>query len=335
LNGSGQASEPLRHSATARDASDRRATLGARAAIKQCPPVEIPTLLLILATYGGWLAITHAYALLPLAIVAPVTAVLITLHSSLQHEIVHGHPTRWRSLNRLFAIVPLTLWLPYERYRKTHHAHHKDERLTDPVDDPESFYWTPEDWARLSPIVRAFLKIEHTLAGRIAIGAFWRIALFLGIELRALIRNEEGVRHAWLEHLLWCVPVVLWLTVACGVPLWIYFLAMVVPANAIQLIRSFAEHRARATVPQRIAIVERSWILGPLFLFNNLHLLHHESPAVPWYRMDALYRRERERLLALNDGLVYRGYFDVARRYLFRVHDALTHPTGRVPARGA
>jgi len=55
----------------------------------------VPTVLLVLAAYGAWLAITFAYGRWPLAILAPVTAVLITLHSSLQHEIVHGHPTRW------------------------------------------------------------------------------------------------------------------------------------------------------------------------------------------------------------------------------------------------
>jgi fatty acid desaturase len=298
------------------------------------PPVELPTLLLIFATYAGWLAITYAYQDWPLAIVAPLAALLITFHSSLQHEIVHGHPTRWRGLNRYFGIVPLTIWLPYERYKQTHHAHHRDERLTDPMDDPESFYWEPEQWARLTPIRRAFIRAEHTLAGRILIGSFWRIGLFLASELRAVVRGEPGVRAAWLEHLLWCVPIVLWVTIVCGIPLWIYFVAMVVPANAIQLIRSFAEHLARPAVPERIAIVERSWLLGPLFLYNNLHLMHHESPGVPWYRCSALYRRERDRLLALNGGLVYKSYFDVARRYLFRVHDVMTHPTGRVPARG-
>jgi fatty acid desaturase len=118
-------------------------------------------------------------------------------------------------------------------------------------------------------------------------------------------------------------------------PLWIYFLALAVPANAIQLIRSFAEHRARPEVPARVAIVEDSWILGPLFLFNNLHSLHHESPLVPWYEYPARYRVIRERLIAENGGLVYRTYFEVARLYLFRAHDVLVHPTGRAPAGAA
>ena len=86
------------------------------------------------------------------------------------------------------------------------------------------------------------------------------------------------MRAAWITHLILCVPVVYWVTVVCGIPLWLYVVAMVVPGNGILLIRSFAEHRARADVHERTAIVEGSWLLGPLFLFNNLHSLHHEEP---------------------------------------------------------
>jgi len=307
------------------------------------PAVEIPTLLLILATYGAWCALTLAYGRWPLYVLAPLIALVLTLHSSIQHEIVHGHPTRWRALNRLFAVVPLTLWLPYERYRHTHHVHHIDARLTDPLDDPESFYWRPEDWARLGPVARRAQQLQQTLAGRVLIGSFWRIAMFLRDELlalrhtekRPLIRNKQEVRRVWLEHLVWCVPVVQWLKLVCGMPLWIYFVATVIPANGILLIRSFAEHRARPAVRERVATVEDSWFLGPLFLFNNLHSLHHESPAIPWYSLPRRYRLERERLLADNGGLVYRTYFEVAWRYLFRAHDEIEHPTDRVPASAA
>lgn len=295
------------------------------------PAIEIPTLLLILATYGGWLAITYAYHYWPLIVVAPVAAVLITLQGSLQHEIVHGHPTRWRSLNRLFAIVPVSLWLPFERYRESHLKHHHDERLTDPIDDPESYYWTSQDWARLPAAGRVIVRIQQTLAGRVTVGAFWAIARFLHAEWRAVIDKQPGVRRVWLEHLLWCVPVLAWVRLVCGIPVWIYVFTMAIPGTSITLIRSFAEHRARPPVRARIAIVEGSWILGPLYLFNNLHALHHEAPGVPWYEYPARYRRIRERLIAENGGLVYRTYFEVARRYLFRPHDAPVHPTNRVP----
>lgn len=299
--------------------------------VRTRPAVELPTLLLLIATYAAWLAVTSRYAHWPLAIVAPLTAVLITLHSSLQHEIVHGHPTRWKSLNRLLAIVPLGLWIPYQRYRDLHHKHHIDARLTDPIDDPESFYWTAADWARLSPLMRGLLRMEQTFAGRLLVGSWLRIYMYWRWDLRNAWRGEPGIRAVWAEHLLWCIPVILWVKVLCGIPLWLYFLGMVIPANGILLIRSFAEHRARPGVRERVAVVEQSWILGPLFLFNNLHSLHHESPGIPWYECPARYRQERERLIAENGGLVYRTYFEVARRYLFRRHHVLQHPTGRVP----
>jgi fatty acid desaturase len=303
---------------------------GATAAARRSA-VEVPTLLLALATYAAWLAVTFAYRFWPLIIVAPLGAMLVTLHGSLQHEVVHGHPTRWNRFNRLLAIVPLSLYLPYERYRRSHLAHHIDQRLTDPLDDPESFYWTREDWARLRPLSRVIVRIQQTLAGRVTIGAFWSIGRFLHAECRALIANRPGVRGVWLEHLLWCIPVVAWVTVVCGMPLWLYLLTMAVPGTSLTLIRSFAEHRARLPVRARIALVEGSWILGPLYLFNNLHALHHEAPGVPWYEYPARYRLDRERLIAENDGLVYRTYFDVARRYLFRAHDTPLHPMNRVP----
>jgi fatty acid desaturase len=312
----------LRESATERSTTRRRVTPAA---------IEVPTVALVVLAYGGWLAITFAYGRWPLWVVAPVGAILLTLHSSLQHEILHGHPTRWPALNRLLAIVPLSLWLPYERYRQTHLVHHVDERITDPLDDPESFYWTPEDWARLQPLTRALLRAQQTLAGRVVIGSFWRIGKFLRGEAIALWRNEDRLRAVWLEHLVWCVPVVVWVKVVCGMPLWLYIVALVLPGNGVLLIRSFVEHRAQPHVCARIALVERSWILGPLFLFNNLHSLHHEAPMIPWYEYNARYRRERGRLIAENGGLVYGTYFEVARRYLFKSHDVLEHPTGRVP----
>ncbi len=66
-------------------------------------------------------------------------------------------------------------------------------------------------------------------------------------------------------------------------------------------------------------------------LSKTLDSRGQESPAIPWYDIPARYRQERERLLAENGGLIYGSYFEVARRYLFRRHDVLLHPTERAP----
>jgi len=293
--------------------------------------IEYPTLALAALVYGGWLVMTYQYGAWPRWLVLPALVVLLVLHGSLVHEILHGHPTRWDGLNRLLGLPPLELWLPYDRYRQTHLKHHNDARLTDPVDDPESFYWTPESWARMHGATRVVLRIQQTLAGRIVVGSVWTMLHFFHGELRGIAAREPGYVRAWLLHLALCVPVVLWVTLVCHMPFWVYLVAVVLPANGLLLIRSFAEHRARPGVKQRIAIVERSWVFGPLFLFNNLHSLHHETPMVPWYDYNARYRLIRERLLRENGGLLYVTYFDVARRFLFRPHDVLPHPTGRAP----
>lgn len=312
-------------------AAERRVRTGRTVASRPRAAVEIPTLLLILATYAAWLVMTFEYGRWPPWVAVPVTAVLLTLHGSLQHEMVHGHPTRWRHINRLLALVPLSLWLPYRRYEQSHLAHHVDERLTDPIDDPESYYWTASDWARLSRVSRALVRTQQTLAGRITLGPFWTIYRFVLAEWRLVRRKARGVRGVWIEHLLWCVPVILWVSIVCRIPLWVYLGTMAIPGLSLTLVRSFAEHRARPPVRYRVAIVEGSWILGPLYLFNNLHALHHEAPWIPWYEYPARYRLHRERLIRENGALLYRTYFDVARRFLFRAHDAPVHPTNRVP----
>jgi fatty acid desaturase len=293
--------------------------------------VELPTLALVFLVYGGWLGVTLAYSHWPLWIVAPLAAPLLTLHSSLQHEVLHGHPTRWRRLNRLIGIVPLSLWLPYERYRQTHLVHHVDERLTDPLDDPESYYWAPEQWGQLNSPQRFLVRLQTTLAGRILIGPFWSALRFWRFEWIGISRNQGRLRRIWLEHLIWCIPVVFWVTFVCRMPIWIYVLTMIVPGVAMLLIRSFGEHRARPGARERTAIVEGSWILGPLFLFNNLHSVHHDEPTMAWYEYNKRYCARRDEYLRENGGLVYHSYFDVARRYLFRPHDATAHPTGGIP----
>jgi fatty acid desaturase len=101
---------------------------------------------------------------------------------------------------------------------------------------------------------------------------------------------------------------------------------------SLALVRSFAEHRAEQEVGKRTAIVENARILGPLFLFNNLHAAHHLRGRLPWYQVPKFYRLNRAALIESNGGLVYNSYFDVARRYLFSSHDRTIHPGWGNPA---
>jgi fatty acid desaturase len=289
---------------------------------------------LIVLIYGGWLGITYFHSALPWWVVSAAGAWLVAWQSSLQHEILHGHPTRWRRLNRLFALPALSLWLPYETYRVSHLLHHRDERLTDPLDDPESYYWTTELWGSLNRIWHLPLRLQTTLAGRLLLGPAWVVPRFLLKQVEALRRDSLAARRAWRSHLVPLVLVLLWLMAVCKMSLIFYIFCIAYPAVSLMLLRSFAEHRAASEVYERTAIVENAPVLGLLYLYNNLHAAHHEFPNLPWYKIPGWYRENRDRLISENGGLVYDGYADVARRYLFKPHDALLHPLGRAPMTG-
>jgi fatty acid desaturase len=288
--------------------------------------IEWPTLVLAAVIYGGWAALTLFHDSVPVWFLVPAGAWLVAWHSSLQHEIIHFHPTRWAGFNRALALLPLSLWLPYECYRQSHLVHHRDERLTDPFDDPESAYLAPEQWQAHCAVARSVIGLQTTLLGRLVLGPPWRIARFLIANGRAALAGDRATLLAWAEHLPGVALVVFWLGFVCEMNLSFYLIAVVYPGTSLLLLRSFAEHRAAYGVLERTAVVENAWLFGPLFLFNNLHAAHHERPALTWYKLPGYYRANRERLLAGNGGLIYDGYGEIARRFLMAPHDTPAHP---------
>lgn len=290
--------------------------------------VEWQTLALASAIYAGWLGAVLAggVALAPLWLWAPVAAWCIAWQASLQHEVLHGHPTPGATLNRLIAGPPLALWLPYERYRATHLQHHVDERLTDPLDDPESFYVTPAAWDRAGPLHRLVLGALNTLAGRLLLGPPWIVGRFLLAETRRLRAGDRASWRIWGRHAVQVAAVAAVLQGLLGLPVWLYALAAVWPATGLMLLRSFAEHRPAAEPAHRSAIVESRGPLAWLFLSNNLHALHHERPGLPWFVLPKIYASNRDAVLARNGGFRLAGYREVARRWLLTPRDHPRHP---------
>ena len=88
----------------------------------------------------------------------------------MQHEALHGHPTRSAWLNELLVYPSLWLWFPYRRYARLHRPTTATSCLTDPRDDPESFYMLPSAGPSFPPRPRVLYRINNTLAGRMLIG---------------------------------------------------------------------------------------------------------------------------------------------------------------------
>jgi len=299
--------------------------IAADARRKRRRTVEWPTFAALTACYIGWAVTIWVHDILPPILFVPLAAYCVALQSSLRHEALHGHPTRLLWVNEALVFPPLCLLIPYRRFRDTHLKHHHDARLTDPYDDPESWYLAERDYESLSAPMKLLLRINGTLAGRLLIGPPLSVIGLIRHDLRAILAGDREIARAWGMHLLGCVPVVAWILVS-GMPVWAYLLLVSWPGLSLLMIRTYAEHRAHPEVAGRTAIIEAHPVMAFLFLNNNLHYVHHQRPRAPWYELPRLYRAERDRYRAENGGYGFNGYLDLARRHLFRRKEPLVHP---------
>lgn len=293
--------------------------------------IEWPTLALILACYAGWALATAWVAALWLPAGIALAVLVIALHSSLTHEVLHGHPFRRAGLNEATVFFCLGLFVPYRRFRDLHLAHHVDSILTDPYDDPESNYMDPSAWDRLPRWGQALLRLNNTLAGRMALGPAIGMFIFLRDDWRAVRRGDRRVLNAWLLHIPGTLPVLAWVIWA-PMPLWAYLLAAY-GGFSILKIRTFLEHRAHERASGRTVVIEDRGPLAFLFLNNNLHVVHHMHPKAPWYRLPGLWAGNREKYLARNDGYYYRSYAEIFARHFLRPKDPVPHPLWTGPSR--
>ena len=285
---------------------------------------EWGTFALILACYGAWLMVAFWLAAFSMWLAIPVMGVVTALHSSLTHEALHGHPFRARWLNEAMMALPLTVFIPFNRFRDLHLAHHQDSNLTDPYDDPETNYLDPKIWISLPGWKRRVLACNNTLLGRMVLGPAIGQLAFMRQEGRGALRGDRDILLAWALHLPG-ICAVLWVVTQSSMTVWAFVLSAYIGLGLVK-IRTFLEHRAHEKSRARTVIVEDQGPLAFLFLNNNLHVVHHMNPTAPWYRLPALYQAGKDRYLSSNEAYIYSSYGQVFRHYLWRVKDPVAHP---------
>lgn len=279
---------------------------------------------MLAATYSIWaLAVVHADTLGWPAY--PIVAISLAQFSSLQHEVVHGHPSRNPLFNEALVFAAIGLFYPYRRFRDLHLAHHRNDNLTDPLADPESWYLEPAEWARKQGWVRALYRVNNSLAGRMVFGPALSLVRFWRGDLAAIIKGNTDIQKAWLLHGLGLVPVIAFLQLFGSISPTAYIACAYGGASLI-MIRTFAEHRAHESAGGRSVIIEDRGPLALLFLNNNLHAVHHAFPGRPWYQLPGLYRRQKDRFRRRNRNYVFHSYLDVFRRFGLKAKEPVPHP---------
>jgi len=284
------------------------------------------TWLLVPTVYAAWLLAVCSSSLLgPVA--GSVLLILATCwFTSLQHELIHGHPSRRRRLNRLMGLAPLAVWYPYDLYRHSHLAHHRDELLTEPGIDPESNYIAEAAWQRLGRLFRPLWIAQRTVLGRLLLGpAMVIVPTWLDIVRRPL-RGDFSQSRSWAVHLVLMGAMLFALDRWAGIGPLRYLLTIGYPALGLAMLRSFYEHRPAPEVAHRVVINEAGLFWRILYLNNNYHAVHHERPDLPWYQLRRFYLRHRAEVLRRNGDFVIPGYLCLLRRYATTAVDSPVHP---------
>jgi fatty acid desaturase len=282
-----------------------------------------PTWALIVVIYGGWFGVaTHARTLgLPVATL--LLAALGTWYTSLQHELLHGHPTRSRFVNALLGFAPLAVWFPYRIYRDSHLRHHDDAHLTQPGHDPESYFVDADEWQRAGTAMRALLVFRNTLFGRMLAGPAFSLAATGAQALGKLADGDCRDLPAWLAHLAALAALSTWLQQVCGIPAWLFIVGAGYGSLSLASVRSFHEHRVAREPAHRTVINEAGWGWRLLFLNNNFHLVHHDLPHVPWFALREVYEMSRQPYVERCGGFLVKGYSEWFTRYGLT---AVAHP---------
>jgi len=289
---------------------------------------EWRTLLLIIACYVLWTGVVFAPMPLPEWTRAMLLVPLITFHSSLQHECMHGHPFRRQGLNDAIVWPPLGILVPYLRFKSTHLKHHHNENITDPYDDPESWYLDKTVWRRKPPAVKRVFMLNNTLVGRILLGPAVGMAGFLAWEWNQFKGGKSKVPAEWAVHALAAGTLLILVGFFGQMSVGSYLLCAYA-GMGILMVRTFLEHQAHERAGARSVIIEDRGPLALLFLNNNLHSVHHAYPSVPWYRLPGLFRENRKRFLKMNGGYRYETYGAVFRRFAFRAKEPVEYPLER------
>lgn len=289
---------------------------------------EGPTLMVAAAIYGGWLLLLASHEYVPWWITAPLAGYVVQWHSSLQHEAIHGMRGIPKWLRRALVCPPIGVWHPFELYRRSHSQHHRNRHITYPGEDPESYYSKAEDWKERGDLWRWLLTVNQTFLGRLIIGPFLQTPRLFAEEVGKMIAGDTANAGIWFRHCIGLALMLLLVTRVFEMSVLSYLVEFIYSGFVFGMMRSFTEHRWDDRPSRRTAVVESNWVFGLLFLWNNLHAVHHLFPTVSWWKLPRVWRQHRERIQAHNGGFVFRGYGEIARRWLTTPNFIPIHPPG-------
>lgn len=269
------------------------------AAKRNMPEVAWPTLVLASGLLAGFGLSTGAAisGALPIWLSAAVnTGIVYALYTPV-HDAVHSaivpRKKGWRWVNTAVGMAcAAPLWMIFHEHRKAHFQHHARTNMPDDTDL----------WAKGSFALVSLVQIPWMLLNYFNPVALWRSS----VQLRLGRAERWGTMGLFALY-----AAVVAVIVAAGygfelVILWL--IPWFVGLHAMQTMFGWAPHHDHSETGRYRDTRIAEYPLGDLLtLQQNLHLIHHMLPAVPWYRYRAVY--EEIRPLLVQHGVRIEGFW--------------------------
>lgn len=202
----------------------------------------------------------------PLWAAVPLEAACAYAQFTVLHDASHGSLSKRAWLNDgLGHQATLTLFGPYDAIRRNHLHHHA--HTNDPKEDPD-FYVAGETW--LSTALRCGTALQFHYWSY-----FTRLRRYDKVLVRAvLVVGGIIAVHVWAWRGGWLTPLLLH-----------WALPAQLGAAALAVTFDYWPHRPhteRGRLKDTAALLP-VWF-DPFFLKQNLHVVHHLYPTIPWHR---------------------------------------------------
>ena len=243
------------------------------------PAVAWPTIMILVASCIIFSLSTAAYieGALPLSWAILFNTIAAYMSFTPAHEASHGSVSANRALNDWVGRLATVLQSPVPFFRAFRYIHMQHHKFTnDKTKDPDLYVGSGPGW--LLPLKWTTLDINY---------------LYRYLNPSVFMKRPKSERREMLLALLFAA-VVLTVISANG---WLnyYLLLFLIPGRitAIFLAITFDflphyPHQAQAKdqpfqcTSNRVGM---EWLLTPVLLFQNYHLVHHLYPSVPFYRL--------------------------------------------------
>ena len=243
------------------------------------PAVAWPTIILLVVSFVifSLATIAHIEGALPLSWAILFNTIAAYMSFTPAHEASHGSVSANRALNDWVGRLATVLQSPVPFFRAFRYIHMQHHRFTnDKTKDPDLYVGSGPVW--LLPLKWTTLDINY---------------LYRYLNPSVFMKRPKSERREMLLALLFAA-LVLAVISANG---WLnyYLLLFLIPGRitAIFLAITFDflphyPHQAQAKdqpfqcTSNRVGM---EWLLTPVLLFQNYHLVHHLYPSVPFYRL--------------------------------------------------